>query len=113
MKRLRHSPIAKERLGPVHPLVARILDRYAAALQQRNRKAEAKPSEIRAKAILAHHALTVDLSELTALRENELHAFLLASSFLSARITCRRASLRFRCRPNLDLSPLFADMGPA
>ena len=49
--------------------MARILDRYAAALHQMNRKAEAKESEILAKAILAYRALAVDLNELTALRE--------------------------------------------
>ena len=59
--------IAERELGPDHPLVGRILDQYAGVLRQMNRKAEAKQSEMRAKAIRAHRASTVDLRELTAL----------------------------------------------
>ena len=63
----RARSIAEQELGPDHPLVGRILDQYACVLRQMNRKAEAKQSEMRAKAIRAHHAETIDLGELTAL----------------------------------------------
>lgn len=60
----RARSIAEQELGPDHPLLGRILDQYAGVLRKMNRKAEAKQSEMRAKAIRAHQAPTVDLGEL-------------------------------------------------
>ena len=60
--------MAEEQLGPDNKLVARVLEQYAVALRQMDRTAEAKQSEVRAKAILARRVSTVGLNELTALR---------------------------------------------
>jgi tetratricopeptide (TPR) repeat protein len=64
----RAQSIAEQELGPDHPLLGRILDQYAGLLRQMNRKTEAKQSEMRAKAIRAHQAATVDLGELALRR---------------------------------------------